>query len=76
MTNNLFLVDGANNNDIGSNRTILIYPSLESIAEFKLRECLRAGVRTSFRWRHQHCDSRRQQQLARQRLLRGPQTMC
>jgi hypothetical protein len=36
MTNNLFLVDGANNNDIGSNRTILIYPSLESIAEFKL----------------------------------------
>ena len=36
MTNNLFLVDGANNNDIGSNRTILIYPSLESIAEFKM----------------------------------------
>lgn len=36
MTNNLFLVDGANNNDIGSNRTILIYPSLDAIAEFKL----------------------------------------
>src|SRR5437588_11143364 len=36
MTNNLFLVDGPNTNDIGSNRTILIYPSLESIAEFKL----------------------------------------
>jgi hypothetical protein len=36
MTSNLFLVDGANNNDIGSNRTILIYPSLESIAEFKM----------------------------------------
>src|SRR6185312_5779528 len=28
-TNNLFLVDGANNNDVGSNRTILVYPSLE-----------------------------------------------
>lgn len=36
MANNLFLVDGANNNDIGSNRTILVYPSLESIAEFKM----------------------------------------
>jgi Carboxypeptidase regulatory-like domain len=36
MTNNLFLVDGANDNDIGSNRTILIYPSLESIAEFRM----------------------------------------
>jgi hypothetical protein len=36
MTNNLFLVDGVNDNDIGSNRTILIYPSLESIAEFKM----------------------------------------
>ena len=58
MTNNLFLVDGANNNDIGSNRTILIYPSLESIAEFKLlRNALRAGVRTSFRRRHQHRDA-------------------
>lgn len=36
MTNNLFLVDGANNNDVGSNRTILLYPSLDSIAEFKM----------------------------------------
>ena len=36
MTSNLFLVDGANNNDVGSNRTILIYPSTESIAEFKM----------------------------------------
>ncbi len=35
-TNNLYLVDGANNNDTGSNRTILIYPSIESIAEFKM----------------------------------------
>lgn len=35
-TNNLFLVDGVSNNDTGSNRTILIYPSNESIAEFKM----------------------------------------
>src|SRR6266850_4467728 len=35
-TNNLFLVDGANNNDIGSNRTILIYPSIDAISEFKM----------------------------------------
>jgi len=36
VTNNLYLVDGANNNDRGSNRTILIYPSVDSIAEFKM----------------------------------------
>jgi hypothetical protein len=35
-TNNLFLIDGANNNDVGSNRTILIYPSVDSISEFKM----------------------------------------
>src|SRR5215510_10351086 len=33
---NLFLVDGANNVDVGSNRTILVYPSLDSIEEFKV----------------------------------------
>jgi hypothetical protein len=36
VTNNLFLVDGANNNDVGSNRTILIYPSVDAIQEFKM----------------------------------------
>jgi hypothetical protein len=36
MDNNLFLIDGANNNDVGSNRTILVYPSIDSIAEFKM----------------------------------------
>jgi Carboxypeptidase regulatory-like domain/TonB-dependent Receptor Plug Domain len=35
-TNNLFLVDGVNNNDVGSNRTILVYPSTDAIAEFKM----------------------------------------
>jgi hypothetical protein len=34
--NNLFLVDGVNNNDVGSGRTILVYPSVDTIAEFKL----------------------------------------
>ncbi|HEX5236003.1 MAG TPA: carboxypeptidase regulatory-like domain-containing protein [Silvibacterium sp.] len=33
---NLFLVDGMNNNDVGSNRTILVYPSVDTIAEFKM----------------------------------------
>jgi Carboxypeptidase regulatory-like domain/TonB-dependent Receptor Plug Domain len=33
---NLFLVDGGNNNDTGSNRTILVYPSVDSIEEFKI----------------------------------------
>ena len=33
---NLWLVDGANNNDYGSNRTILVYPSIDNIAEFKI----------------------------------------
>jgi len=33
---NLWMVDGANNVDVGSNRTILIYPSLDSIEEFKI----------------------------------------
>src|SRR5215469_483417 len=36
VTSNLFLVDGANNNDPGSNRGILIYPSIEAISEFKM----------------------------------------
>jgi hypothetical protein len=36
VTGNLFLVDGVNNNDIGSNRTILIYPSIMAIDEMKI----------------------------------------
>jgi hypothetical protein len=35
-TANIFMVDGVNNNDIGSNRTILIYPSIQAIDEFKI----------------------------------------
>src|SRR6185503_15186534 len=33
---NLWTVDGANNNDVGSNRTILVFPSVEAIDEFKV----------------------------------------
>ena len=33
---NLFLIDGVNNNDVGSGRTILVYPSVYTIAEFKM----------------------------------------
>jgi hypothetical protein len=33
---NLWLVDGAHNNDVGSNRTILVFPSLDAIDEFKI----------------------------------------
>ena len=36
VTANIWTVDGANNNDVGSNRTILVYPSLEAIQEFKI----------------------------------------
>jgi hypothetical protein len=34
---NLWMVDGANNNDVGSNRTILVYPSVDAIEEFKIQ---------------------------------------
>jgi Carboxypeptidase regulatory-like domain/TonB-dependent Receptor Plug Domain len=36
VTANLWTVDGANNNDVGSNRTILVYPSVDAIEEFKV----------------------------------------
>jgi hypothetical protein len=36
VTANMWTVDGANNNDVGSNRTLLVYPSLEAIEEFKI----------------------------------------
>jgi hypothetical protein len=33
---NMWTVDGANNNDVGSNRTILVYPSVDAIEEMKV----------------------------------------
>ena len=36
VTGNLWTVDGTNNNDVGSNRTILVYPSVDAIDEFKV----------------------------------------
>ena len=35
-TANQWTVDGANNNDVGSNRTIIVYPSVDAIEEFKI----------------------------------------
>ena len=32
----MWTVDGANNNDVGSNRTILVFPSVDAIDEFKV----------------------------------------
>ena len=36
VTGNAWTVDGANNNDVGSNRTILVTPSVDAIEEFKI----------------------------------------
>ena len=36
QSNNMWMVDGANNNDVGSNRTILVFPSVDAIEEFKV----------------------------------------
>jgi hypothetical protein len=36
VNGNLWLVDGAHNNDVGSNRTILVFPSIDAIDEFKI----------------------------------------
>ncbi|HEY1265120.1 MAG TPA: carboxypeptidase regulatory-like domain-containing protein [Terriglobales bacterium] len=35
-TANLFLVDGVNNNDVGAQRNLLIFPSIDAISEFKI----------------------------------------
>jgi Carboxypeptidase regulatory-like domain len=37
VMSNVWTVDGANNNDVGSNRTILVYPSVDAIEEFKIQ---------------------------------------
>ncbi|HEY3122310.1 MAG TPA: carboxypeptidase regulatory-like domain-containing protein [Vicinamibacteria bacterium] len=36
LGHNLWTVDGANNNDVGSNGTILVFPSVDAIEEFKI----------------------------------------
>ena len=54
-TNNLFLVDGVNNVDMGSGRTILVYPvggrhrRIQDDSQFLWR-----GIRPSIRSHHQH----------------------
>src|SRR4029453_15741719 len=36
-TSNLWTVDGANNNDVGSNPTILVYPRVHALGELKVQ---------------------------------------
>ena len=36
VTGNLWLIDGVYNNDTGSNRSIMVYPSVDAIAEMKV----------------------------------------
>ena len=70
VTSNLWTVDGANNNDVGSNRTILIYPSLEAIEEFKVQRSSYSAEFGQARGRpDQHRHARRHQRVPRQRLL-------
>ena len=74
-TANLWTVDGANNNDVGSNRTILVYPSVEAIEEFKIHS-ERATAPSSARRAggpDQHRHPRRHERVPRQRLLLRPQ---
>jgi hypothetical protein len=35
-TGNLTIIDGVNDNDVGSNRTVLVFPSIDAIQEFKI----------------------------------------
>ena len=73
-TNNLYLIDGANNNDTGSNRTILIYPSIESIAEFKMLRNSYGAEYGSCCWcSYQHRYAQWKQRLARHAALQRPQ---
>ena len=36
QTPNMWTVDGVNNMDVGSNRTLLVFPSIDSIQEFRV----------------------------------------
>ena len=67
-TSNLWLVDGADNVDHGSNRTILVYPSVDAIEEFKIqRNNYGAGVRPGRRRADQPRDQGRNELLPRHR---------
>ena len=74
VTANLWTVDGANNNDVGSNRTILVYPSVEIIEEFKiLRNNYGPEFGQSRRSADQHRHPQRHEPVRRERLLLRPQ---
>ena len=62
MTANLWTVDGANNNDVGSNRTILVYPSVDAIDEFKIH---RNSYGAEFGQARRRADQHRHPQPAR-----------
>ena len=71
---NMWMVDGANNNDVGSNRTILVFPSVDAIDEFKVHRNSygaefggAAGAQVNIVTRAGH------QRVPRQRLLLRPE---
>ena len=74
VTANLWTVDGANNNDVGSNRTILVYPSWRRSRSS--RSTATATAPSSARPRggaDQHRDPRRHERVPRRRLLLRPE---
>ena len=70
LSNNMWMVDGANNNDVGSNRTILVFPSVDAIEEFKVHRNSYSAEFGGGVWRAgQHRDPQRHERVPRQRLL-------
>ena len=73
-TNNLFLVDGVNNNDVGSNRTILVYPGSRHHRRIQNDpQLLRCRVWPGIGRHHQPYDEIRHKPASRRILLRRPQ---
>ena len=72
-TNNLFLVDGVNNNDVGSNRTILVYPADRHDRRVQDDpQLIWSGIRAGL-WRHHQSHHQIRHQLTPwRRLLRRP----
>ncbi len=73
-TNNLFLVDGVNNNDVGSNRTILVYPGSRHHRRIQDDpQLLRRRVWPGIGRHHQPYDEIRYKPDSRRLLLCWPQ---
>ena len=75
VTANLWTVDGANNNDVGSNRTILVYPVArrDRGVQDPAQQLRRRSSARRRRRADQHRHARRHEQVQRQRLLLRPQ---